>query len=129
MKTSYFGNLKDLKGEKVISIARGNPKWYFGETFIELAPTWNMIKNMSEEEYIEAYNRKLDKLDAGFIYNILGENSILLCWERPDDFCHRRLVAKWFENELGIVVPEFGIEKKQENEAKKRLRENQLTIL
>jgi hypothetical protein len=37
----------------------------------------------------------------------LGENAVLLCWEKPRDACHRRLVAEWFEHRLGIEVPEF----------------------
>jgi hypothetical protein len=31
----------------------------------------------------------------------------LLCWEAPGKFCHRRLVAAWLEDALGIDVPEY----------------------
>ena len=30
----------------------------------------------------------------------------LVCYEKPQDFCHRHLVAKWFE-ENGIIVEEW----------------------
>jgi len=39
----------------------------------------------------------------------LGEDAILLCWENSGVFCHRRLVAEWFEEELGVSVPEVGV--------------------
>ena len=31
----------------------------------------------------------------------------MLCWEPPGKFCHRRLVAKWLEEHLGVDVPEL----------------------
>lgn len=38
-----------------------------------------------------------------------GEEPILLCWEplkKQGEWCHRRMVAEWFEAELGVAVPE-----------------------
>ncbi|EDP8947924.1 hypothetical protein IDN71_003483 [Salmonella enterica] len=32
---------------------------------------------------------------------------VLLCWEKPGEFCHRQLVARWFRRELGIAVEEY----------------------
>ena len=43
--TSYFAN---YKGENGVSIARVTPKWFKGDTCIDLAPEWylvNAIKN------------------------------------------------------------------------------------
>lgn len=31
---------------------------------------------------------------------------VLLCWERPGEFCHRRLAADWLQAELGLHAPE-----------------------
>jgi len=36
----------------------------------------------------------------------LGEDAILLCYEGIFQFCHRRLVAKWLEEQLNITVDE-----------------------
>jgi uncharacterized protein (DUF488 family) len=33
---------------------------------------------------------------------------ILICYEKPSDFCHRHLVAKWFI-ENGINCEEFSV--------------------
>jgi hypothetical protein len=34
---------------------------------------------------------------------------VLLCWESPEQFCHRHLVSKWMEYETGMYVPEVKI--------------------
>jgi hypothetical protein len=41
----------------------------------------------------------------------LGLDAILLCWESFNVRCHRRLVAEWLEDKLGIIVPELGHER------------------
>ncbi len=37
---------------------------------------------------------------------------VLLCFEKPpfdaSNWCHRRMVAEWFGNTLGLDVPELG---------------------
>lgn len=45
------------------------------------------------------------------IYQTLGENALLLCWEKPGDACHRRFVAEWLEAALGIEIPEYGFDR------------------
>ncbi len=37
----------------------------------------------------------------------LGHNPVLLCWEKPGDFCHRMVVADWLRNSAGIEVREL----------------------
>jgi hypothetical protein len=39
------------------------------------------------------------------------EGKVLLCWELPGQFCHRRLVAEWLEKNLLIEVPELDVPK------------------
>ena len=39
--------------------------------------------------------------------SLVNNNSIvLICYEKPDDFCHRHLVANWF-NENGVNCKEW----------------------
>ena len=49
--------------------------------------------------------KDLEHLAAGF-------EPVLLCFEKPPftptNWCHRRMVAEWFHNELGLDVPEHG---------------------
>jgi uncharacterized protein (DUF488 family) len=49
----------------------------------------------------------LGKLDPAKVLDDLGGGAILMCWEKPGEDCHRRLVAEWLEKHLSIKVPEF----------------------
>jgi hypothetical protein len=42
------------------------------------------------------------------VTNDLGPDAIMLCFEKFNEKCHRRLVASWLETSLWIVIPEFG---------------------
>lgn len=109
MNTSYYSK---YKGENAVSIARMCPKWFKGRDYKNLAPSYELFmkcKEDGDEDYFaRAYkNEVLDKLNAKDIYEDLGSNAVLLCWEGPNKFCHRHLVAEWFKNELGIVITEL----------------------
>jgi hypothetical protein len=111
MFTSYFANVKKLPADLVpVSIARGSPRGFTGKKELRLAPTWPMLK-MQKSEYDARFAELLAKLDAAEIYQTLGENAVLLCWEKPGDACHRRLVAEWLEAALGIEIPEYGFDR------------------
>ena len=110
IQTSYYGN-KDLRGDiggfRLIGISQGVPKWFDGEVFKALAPTWAMVRMKNMEEYTRLYkNRILSLLDPVKLAAEL-DGAILLCWEKPGEFCHRRLVAEWLEAATGEAVPEF----------------------
>lgn len=47
----------------------------------------------------------MQKLNPEEVYQKL-DNSILLCYESNDKFCHRHIVAAWFEILLDVNVPE-----------------------
>lgn len=117
--TSNYKNL-GLNKLKNVSISgdRGKLVNYVGECYSELAPKlefWKIwhknIGKISEEEnnryYIEEYYKQvLSKLDIDEVYNDLNE-SILLCYEKGSEFCHRHIVSAWFELILNIPVPEI----------------------
>lgn len=108
MQTSYFGNVKNIpEGLEAVGIARGNPRGYRGRSYKELAPTRAMLK-LSREEYDRQFEAILDQLDPQRVYEDLGENTVLLCWEAPGVWCHRRRVAEWLEAALGVEIPELG---------------------
>ena len=74
-----------------------------------LAPPRPLIKIMDPETFIPLYKAQvLDKLDPHkTIKDLGGDNFILLCWEAPGVFCHRRVVAAWMQKEAGVLVEEF----------------------
>lgn len=121
--TSYYGNLKKIKssGHKIepISVSRITPVGIRIFNIEELFPSKELLdwwKSSSQSEsdkqkYIETYNKQLSQLNAKKIEQKLYQYSckkdvVLLCYEKPADFCHRHLIAKWLQNN-GISVEEW----------------------
>jgi len=108
MQTSCFSRLKLITPPAYpVAISVGLPPWYRGDARPELAPTRAMLK-LSHEEYEPRMRAILAKLDPAQIYRLLGAEAVLLCWEKPFLLCHRRMVAEWLEDALGLVIPELG---------------------
>lgn len=124
-------NSKNFKGQSLngVSIARSSRYWH-GRTYPKLFPTWEMIKMEDEQEYEATYRKSvLSKLDAREVYEELGENAILLCHEKYADiesgktFCHRTMVAKWLQEELGVEVVELKDVKEEMKQELKKAKE------
>ena len=105
---------------RAVSIARYSP-WrgalaFKGKRYSALAPSVGLLKawkakEISQAEYTQRfYQETLSLLSPGLVFQELGEEAILLCWEDPGEFCHRRLVASWLEEALGINIPEKALE-------------------
>ena len=110
MKTSYYA--KSHNHPNAVSIAGKAPHWYTGREYKKLAPKWGFFKRYkedgNEDSYIEAYiDQVLSYLDPQEVYDELGEDAVLLCWESSEKFCHRHIVAHWFEENLGIKIEEI----------------------
>ena len=108
MRTSYFAKYKEQNG---VSISGKSPDWFVGREYKKLAPKfWFFQKYKKDGDtdfYIEQYQKEiLDRLDPKQVFADLGSDAVLLCWEKSGEFCHRRLVAAWLEEHLGIAVPE-----------------------
>lgn len=100
-----------------VSIARYRPKNMLAiPEYLKLTPSGRMLKIKDKQVYRKMYYEQiLNKLDpdqvvADIIEITDAEDAYLLCWEKPpfwdDNFCHRRLVAEWLEQETGIIVRE-----------------------
>lgn len=58
--------------------------------------------------WIDAYYEEvLSKLDPKTVYDELGEDAVIMCWESSEKFCHRHIVADWLEQQLGIKIKEI----------------------
>jgi len=112
MQTSNFS--RSGTHPRAVAISRTQPKGWTGRVYEPLAPSWRLLAEalsgeIDEAEYSRRYRAEvLSKLDPARVYADLGEDAVLLCWEKPGAFCHRRLVAEWFEETLGVSVPEVG---------------------
>ena len=80
------------------------------------------MKRITTEEYTKAYINLLDErqLSAEKIIELFPDGTIFLCYEDPYDFCHRRVLAEWLEEQTGDVVPEWKneVELKEEEQNK-----------
>lgn len=127
--TSYFGNLRNLPYNVIpISIALKTPNWFKGLRYEKLAPKeedflkWKKDKN--NENYIKNYNahvldnlsrsdviqdlydllsptiKKFLKKSGTHIWNNKHFHIALICYEVPDDFCHRHITADWLNEDM-----------------------------
>lgn len=118
MFTGYFAKLKSYQqaGLIPISISGKAPDWYDGLQYKKLAPKWaffNEWKNGSHKGDNDYYISNFDALVLGHLTvegvltdlkNLSGgelDKVILLCYEKPFDFCHRHLVANWINEHKG----------------------------
>ena len=117
--TSYFDNLNNLPKDFVpVAICGGIPDWYTGLWTRRVAPKWKFFQEWKQNHdnnfYIEHFNKEvLDKLVPEiFVYKLEiltnhAENVVLICYEKPDEFCHRHLVADWITQGTGMEVKEW----------------------
>lgn len=109
MKTSNF--TKSANNPNAVSIAGRAPEDFTGRCYKKLAPKkwfFEKYKKDGDEEFYKIQYQKevLDVLDPKTVYEQLGEDSVLLCWEEPGEFCHRHIVAEWLMKHLGIKIRE-----------------------
>jgi hypothetical protein len=115
MMTSNFARHNIERFPNAVSIARSS-RWFNGRRYPQMAPSRDLLTKylagvINETKYAIEYHRDvLGKLDPSQVAYELGSDAVLLCWEPPGRFCHRRLVAAWLEEALGIEVPEFAKE-------------------
>lgn len=117
--TGNFANLKKYKevGLHPISIAI-SARYFTGQHYRPLNPRKDFM-NDPEPKYVLLFQEILDNLCPIKVMEELkelsnGNDVILLCHEGEGTFCHRRLVANWLTEKLGIEVPELGKMQKQE---------------
>ena len=109
MKTSYYSKYNG-KSPNAVSIAAKAPSWYKGREYKKLAPKYWFFKKYKEDGdedfYIKHYYKEvLNELDPKEIYEELGEDAVILCWEASDKFCHRHIVAEWLN--LSLCIPKI----------------------
>ncbi len=114
MKTASFFV---YQGPGRISIARAAPRGVAGfKVYSRLSLTRAMLR-MGYDQYRELYFRDiLGPLDPEQVWRELHQlahprEPVLLCWEHPPltatNWCHRRMVAEWFAETIGVDVPEI----------------------
>ena len=125
--TGYFAKAKAYAdaGYVLVSIAKKRP-WFLSDDLKlyeepRLAPTNEILALKDKpEEYEKKYsNGVLRFLNPYEIYCLLygtavannTNKAVLLCYEAPDKFCHRHIVAKWLSDGMGMEVKEAPVDK------------------
>ena len=97
-----------------------HPRLVKKERELRLAPTRKMLamSQAGDQDYYDArYIKILERLDPEEVFETLtlaGTRQVaILCWCARRETCHRRYAAEWFEAYLGIVVPEYGVPRKE----------------
>lgn len=121
--TSYFAKLKSLPKDVLpVSICGKAPSWYTGLQYKKLAPKYDFFmewkQNHDNDYYIKCFNDKvLGEIDVlTVLRNLIGmmnseyKHIVLVCYEKPADFCHRHLVSEWLRNN-DIECEEYKFEK------------------
>jgi hypothetical protein len=115
MMTSYYAMRKHFSDKsKIVSISLdgGRVAKFNGRTYPNLAPPPDMLvyfhKHKNTAFYTEIYKQRvLSKLNPYSVASELGDGAVLLCYERPSDFCHRHIVAEWLKKYALIDIKEF----------------------
>lgn len=142
--TSYFAQMRNFPKNYIpVAICGGIPEWYTGKWYRKPAPKLGFFqewkRNHDNAYYIEHYNAEvLNQLNFVEVLNDLqllvpeeiratmqepiwfskDVHLVLLCYEKPEDFCHRHLFAHWIMlNGTDIKIEEFDKEKAKSEES------------
>lgn len=105
--TSYYARYNGTNG---VSISCGVPKGLVVLRCKELEPAWGLVNQykrgkITKKQYRTEYVKQLKALNVDKFAKTL-EGKVLLCYETPEDFCHRSIVRKWF-NHYGYTCIEL----------------------
>jgi len=107
--TSYFSFVQKIPPEFLVSVAGRAPAGFAGAEYRKLAPKYEWWRQWHDQKladawYIEKYYETvLSKLNPREVLRDL-DGKIILCWETPEKFCHRHLVAEWLNKNAGASV-------------------------
>ena len=113
--TSYFAKMRKMTSEQqsqCMSIARFTPKGMDIHGYSLVQPSSRLLRmykagEVSEKQYRAEYLAQLDKIGVDVIANDC-QNKILLCYEKPESFCHRHILAEWLR-EHGYECEELAL--------------------
>ena len=125
MKTSYYASRAiDPTRHIPVGISLGGVRWKIPYEVVarvrELMPEQFMLRELRNDPpaFAAAYRAKLDGIGVNGIRRRLAtiqatapeKELVLLCFEhldQPGQWCHRRLLAAWWEEQTGEAIPEL----------------------
>ena len=130
--TGYFAKAKVYSdmGYALVNIALKKP-WFLADNLVLHQPSVPLCPNEEilalkdkPKEYEKRYREEILKyISPHEVYLVLlrianeeqTDKVVLLCYESPEKFCHRHIVAKWLNESLGIKVSEADVSMHKES--------------
>lgn len=128
VRTGYFGQLKKYisMGYTPLGIVQFKPKWYMYKNLRKYAPPLELFNDYKTgrigiERFKLEYDLYLDSVGLFYFQETLAkfekdgvDKVVLLCFEKSDECCHRRVLAKRIKSDLGIDCSEIDLETESE---------------
>ena len=128
--TSYFSNIPNLEKAGIVccAICLKVPSFFDGPNLASVAPSGSILmehkKSHDDSRYKERYISEIlcaYRFHPEYITDFIeklgnGKDVALLCYERPEDFCHRHILAEWLNERIpGLDIQEYPVypEKKE----------------
>ena len=117
--TSYYANHKHYDGFYRIGISRTSPKDSCDIYLKLFAPSYSTLsdyksKKIEEKEYTRQYLQSLENLYKNGALAVFAEylkqlnlDIVLLCYESPEKFCHRHILAQVLNKKYGLEIKEL----------------------
>ena len=117
--TGYYGGLTCIVGDITKVQVSNSAPVPVDIKFEKAIPNWTFIVKpykdglITKEEYEQRYTLQLDKFRENILgviehFNSTDKDYILLCYEKPGDFCHRHILADYINKALGEdIVKEY----------------------
>lgn len=124
MLTSYYAKTKTLLESghtNLVAISGYCPDFFLKQMqsdnrlsrCVELAPKkewffkWKKGE-INNEKFVELYKKTvLEKIDFEELLEKIGDDAVFLCYEKPEDFCHRHILADYLKEKFDITVEEI----------------------
>lgn len=106
--TSYFAK---YKGPNALAVTRWEPNWWAGGTFTEIAPTAEILQALKRGDisfpiFRDLYLKELEAMKAEVLCKCIPEDTVMLCYEKDPNQCHRSVLAEYL-NARGYDVREL----------------------
>ncbi len=131
MKKIYTSNYaRHGNNPNAVGISLTVPDWYEGSRYEYLAPKSEMVgkikkgsANYNQRKYTRDYIDliKARNVTPQKLIDAIPDGTILLCYESPGTFCHRRVLAEWVERHTGFIIPEWKNEKEEDEETQNKV--------
>lgn len=101
--TSYFAHINKIPKEYKLYYISTSTVYPMPQLSC-VVPNWQIVKEykdgiINEEVYTQKYLNMLENNKEEILKQIqsLSDNSVLLCYEGKNKFCHRHILAEWLK--------------------------------